>query len=228
MQQAIGYIRVSTQGQVKEGVSLDAQRAKIAAWCALNDVELLTVLEDAGISGSSMDKREGLQAALKMAGKGKALVCYSISRLARSTRDMIQIAERLDAKGADLVSVTERIDTTTAAGRMVFRMFAVLNEFEREQIGERTKLALAHKRAQGEVYAPIPFGYTAVEGRLVLVKAEAAIIATIIRHREAGASYARIADTLNIEGIAGKRGGRWYASTVRYLLNRPQVGTQVA
>ena len=103
MQKAIGYIRVSTQNQVDEGASLEAQRAKIEAWCTLNDAELIAVHEDAGVSGASMTGRDGLHAALKATTKGMALVCYSISRIARSTRDMLEIAERLDAKGACLL-----------------------------------------------------------------------------------------------------------------------------
>ena len=220
MQKAIGYIRVSTQNQADEGVSLEAQRAKIEAWCTLNDAELIAVHEDAGVSGASMTGRDGLHAALKATTKGMALVCYSISRIARSTRDMLEIAERLDAKGADLVSVTERIDTTTAAGRMVFKMLAVLADFERDQIGERTKMALAHKRSIGEVYAATPFGFDAIDGRLVEVKKEALIVAEILRMRDAGSSLAEIADGLNARGAEGKRGGRWHPSTVRYLINR--------
>lgn len=220
MQKAIGYIRVSTQGQADEGVSLEAQRAKIRAWCELNDAELVAVFEDAGLSGASMKGREGLEAALKATGKGMALVCYSISRLARSTRDMLHISEQLDKKGADLVSLTEKIDTTTAAGRMVFKMLAVLADFERDQIGERTKLALAHKKAVGEVYAPTSYGFDAIEGRLVEVKKEAKVVAEILKQRNAGASLADIAESLNAQGIEGKRGGRWYASTVRYLIQR--------
>ena len=220
MQKAIGYIRVSTQNQADEGVSLEAQRAKIEAWCTLNDAELIAVHEDAGVSGASMTGRDGLHAALKATTKGMALVCYAISRIARSTRDMLEIAERLDAKGADLVSVTERIDTTTAAGRMVFKMLAVLADFERDQIGERTKMALAHKRSIGEVYAATPFGFDAIDGRLVEVKKEALIVAEILRMRDAGASLAEIAEDLNGRGIEGKRGGRWHPSTVRYLINR--------
>ena len=220
MQKAIGYIRVSTQGQADEGVSLAAQRAKIEAWCIASDMELAAVFEDAGISGGSMAGRDGLHAAMKATGKGMALVCYSISRIARSTRDMLEIAERLDSRGADLVSMTEKIDTTTAAGRMVFKMLAVLADFERDQIGERTKMALAHKRSKGEVYAPIPFGYEAIEGRLVTVKAEAKIVGEILAMREAGTSYAEIAKAMNVRGIEGKRGGRWHASTVRYLIHR--------
>ena len=220
MNKAIGYIRVSTQDQAAEGVSLEAQRAKIAAWCAVNDYELVAVFEDAGISGASMDRREGLQAAMAATGKGMALVAYSISRLARSTRDMLEIADRLERRKADLVSLTEKIDTTSAAGRMLFRMLAVLSEFERDVIAERTRTALSHKKAQGEVYAPVPFGFEAIEGRLRVVKEEARIVAEVIRLREAGATLAGIADTLNERGIEGKRGGRWYASTISYLLKR--------
>ena len=142
---AIGYIRVSTEDQVQQGVSLAAQRKKIEAWCDLNDHELLALEEDAGISGASADRRPGLQAALDAACRNKAtLVVYSLSRLARSTMDALLIAERLEKAGADLVSLSERIDTTSAAGKMVFRMLAVLAEFERDQLAERTKTAMQH------------------------------------------------------------------------------------
>jgi site-specific DNA recombinase len=220
MQKVIGYIRVSTQGQADKGVSLEAQRAKIEAWCNLNDGELVAVFEDAGISGGGMAKRDGLQDALKATTKGMALVAYSISRLARNTKDMLDIAERLEKKGADLVSLSERIDTTTASGRMIFRMLAVLAEFEKEQIGERTRMALAHKKANGEAYCGAPFGFDAIAGRLVAVKKESAIVADILKLRESGASLADIANSLNDKGIEGKRGGKWFPSTVRYLIQR--------
>lgn len=222
MQKAVGYIRVSTQGQVDEGISLDAQRAKIEAWCALNDVHLVAVFDDAGVSGASMSRRDGLQAALDATRKGMALVSYSISRMARSTRDMLMIAEHLDAKGADLVSVTEKIDTTTAAGRMVFKMLAVLADFERDQIGERTKMALAHKKAMGEVYAPTPFGFSAQNGYLVEVDDELKVLADIKALRMKGISLAQIANNLNVRGIVGKKGGRWHASTISYILRRTE------
>ncbi|NBR26431.1 MAG: recombinase family protein, partial [Micrococcales bacterium] len=176
---AIGYIRVSTEQQAGEGVSLEAQKAKIEAWCIANDRELVAVYVDAGISGKSMEKRQGLQKALDDAGRGMALVVYSLSRLARSTKDTLTISERLDKAGADLVSLSERIDTTGAAGKMMFRMLAVLAEFERDVISERTTLALAHKKAMGQKYAPVPFGYQEIEGRLEAVEAEAQLVAEI-------------------------------------------------
>ena len=216
---AVGYIRVSTQGQAEEGVSLDAQKAKIEAWCMANDYQLTAIYEDAGISGTKSD-REGLQQAMGNTSKGDALVVYSLSRLTRSTKDMLRLSEELERRGTDLVSLTEKIDTTTAAGKMVFGMLAVLNEFERDQIAERTKAALSYKKANGEKYAPVPFGYREVEGRLVEVKREANIVAEILAKREQGSTLAAIADNLNTRGIEGKRGGRWYASTVAYLIKR--------
>ena len=76
MASAIGYIRVSTEGQAQDGVSLDAQRAKIEAWCVLNDYTLTAVYVDAGISGKNCN-RPGLQAALSDCGTGDAMVAYS-------------------------------------------------------------------------------------------------------------------------------------------------------
>ena len=115
MKQAIGYIRVSAEQQADEGVSLDAQRAKISAWCMVNDYELVDVQVDAGISGRRMKNRQGLQKALSQTKKGMALVVYSLSRMSRSVKDTLAISEQLDKVGADLVSLSEKIDTTGAA-----------------------------------------------------------------------------------------------------------------
>jgi len=156
---AVGYARVSTVGQADNGVSLEAQAARIRAWCEANDYTLLDIKQDPGTSGKRADKRSELQAAIAAACRnGGALIVYSLSRLARSTRDAIDIAERLHKAGADLVSLTARIDTTTAAGKMVFRMLAVLAEFERDLVSERTTAALAHKRRKGECVGDIPYG----------------------------------------------------------------------
>lgn len=220
MKKAIGYIRVSTEQQASEGVSLEAQKAKIQAWCEVNGYELADVFVDAGISGKSMDKRQGLKQALAAVKRGDVLVVYSLSRLARSTKDTLAISEKLEKAGADLASLSERIDTTGAAGKMLFRMLAVLAEFERDVIAERTKVAMNHKKAAGEVYSPVPFGFRAVEGRLEQVEAEAAVVAEILTMRGEGSSLQTIADSLNKRGIEGKRGGKWFPSTVRYVVQR--------
>jgi site-specific DNA recombinase len=220
MKKAIGYIRVSTEQQADEGISLATQRAKIEAWCKLNDYELVTIYEDAGISGKTISKRPQLQMALSEMKKGMALIVYSLSRLARSTKNCIEIADELKSKGGDLVSLTEKIDTGSAMGEFFFTLIAALGQMERKQIGERTKAALAHKKAIGEKYAPVPFGYKEIEGRLQVVKHEALLVAEINQKRAAGYTLQSIAHYLNEKGVMGKQGGKWYASSVSCILKR--------
>ena len=122
---AIGYIRVSTEEQVAEGVSLAAQRAKVVAYCGLHGLDLAHTYADEGLSGKRADNRPGLQEAIQHACDGHGvLAVYSLSRLARSTRDAIDITDRLSHCGADLISITERIDTTTSMGRFFFTTVA--------------------------------------------------------------------------------------------------------
>jgi len=221
MKQAIGYIRVSTEQQANEGVSLEAQKAKIAAWCVTNGYELVNVFVDAGISGKSMDKRPGLQDAMKSLKKGMALVSYSLSRLARSTKDALSIGETVAKRKADMVSLSEQIDTTTAAGKMMFQMLAVLAEFERNLVAERTTNALQHKKATNQKYTNItPYGFEAIEGRLVQVQAEAAIVAEIQAAGASGNTLQSIADTLNGRGIPTKTGKTWQPATIHLLMKR--------
>ena len=218
---AIGYVRVSTDGQAQDGVSLDAQEAKIRAWADLNGAESVTVFLDAK-TGKRADNRPGLQEALTAVGKGDALIVYSLSRLARSTKDTITIGEGLDKRGADLVSLSERIDTTTAAGKMVFRMLAVLSEFERDQVSERTRLALSYKRDCGEkTGGDVPYGYRMEDGRLVQDASEQKAIALIRRLRAAGNSLRQIARELEARGYRTKTGRtHWHPQSVKQILER--------
>lgn len=163
------------------------------------DGDLLSVEEDAGISGKLLRNREGLQRALKLSCDQKAvLVVHSLSRLSRSTRDTLAMAERLDKAGADLVSLSEKIDTTSAAGKMVFRMLAVLNEFERDQVSERTSAILQHMKAKRLVYSPIPFGYKREGDRLIPVEVELQTLELMRDFRNRGKSYAWIAGYLTL------------------------------
>lgn len=219
---AIGYVRVSTEGQAVDGVSMAAQESKIRAWAELNNAESVTIYTDAGLSGKRADNRPALQAALSNIGKGDALIVYSLSRLARSTKDTIAMSDMLTKRDADLVSLSEKIDTTTAAGKMVFRMLAVLSEFERDQISERTCLALAHKRAQGEkTGGDVPYGFRLEDGRLVEDAQEQKALSLIRQLRSAGATLREIAARLEADGFTTKRGGmRWHPQSVKQIIER--------
>ena len=221
--QAIFYLRVSTEQQATEGVSLEAQQAKLTAWATLNDATVLGVYSDAGLSGTK-DDRPGLLNAMEAATKAKAtLVVYSLSRLSRSTAATIRLADELNRAGAELVSLSEKIDTTTAAGKMVFRMLSVLNEFERDLVSERTTTALRHKKSQGQRVGEIPFGYDLAADGIALIAnpAQLEAIELINSLRAAGLTYQAIANELTARGIATKKGNaKWSTASIHKIVNR--------
>jgi site-specific DNA recombinase len=100
MTTAIGYIRVSTEDQAREGVSLDNQKSKITAYCQLKDLNLIEVIEDAGISAKNL-KRPGVQKVITMARKKQvdAVVVYKLDRIFRSTADALETTKLFDKWG---------------------------------------------------------------------------------------------------------------------------------
>jgi len=212
---------------VEDGVSLAAQEAKVRAWADLNNAEDVVIFRDEGISGSRSDNRPGLQDALDLACRGDALVVYSLSRLSRSTKDTLSISDALQKKEADLVSLSEKIDTTSAAGKMVFRILAVLSEFERDQISDRTKAALSYKRGIHEkTGGDVPFGYRVRKGKLYPDKAEQEAIAFVLNLKTRGESLRAICRALEGKGIARKGGSRtWHPQVVSDIIKR---GTKAA
>lgn len=223
MKNTVIYTRVSTMRQADEGVSLPAQVDRAKAWSHGMGYTVAAQYEDAGISGKRADNRPGLVAALDHVSRtGGVLVVYSLSRLARSTKDAIMIAERLDKAGADLVSLSEQIDTTTAAGKMVFRMMAVLSEFERDLVSERTRAALSHIRATGKkTGGTVPFGFDADEdGTLVANEKEQESIDLIGSLRAKGYTLRAIAAELNRREIKSKTGKAWSAQTINAIVKR--------
>jgi DNA invertase Pin-like site-specific DNA recombinase len=132
----IGYARVSTQDQ-----SLDLQLD------ALKKVGCEMIYQEK-ISGMK-DERPQLQELLKYARKGDVLVVYKLDRLGRSTKKLIEMTEELQELGIELVSIRDSIDTTSAVGKAMFKMLAVLAEMERDLISERTRAGLESARARG-------------------------------------------------------------------------------
>jgi site-specific DNA recombinase len=220
---AIGYARVSTLEQVEAGVSLENQRERIEAWCVASGFALGRVYSET-ISGARASNRPLLQEALaEVCRERGVLVVYSLSRLARSVRDTLDVAERLERAGANLASLCERIDTSSAVGKMVFRMLSTLNEFERDQLAERTESAMAHLRRNGRrISGRVPYGYDLrADGRNLAPNGqEQEVLERLMELRAGGASFARIAGELEALGIPTKEGGSWHPATVRQILER--------
>jgi DNA invertase Pin-like site-specific DNA recombinase len=220
----IGYTRVSTDEQADKGLSLAAQRAKIEAYAALYDLDLVGVIEDAGQSGKTL-KRDGLQRALTMLRKGEAggIVIAKLDRLTRSVVDGgTLISDYFGEKGYQLLSVADHIDTRTAAGRLVLNVLLSVSQWEREAIGERTRDVLQEKIRNGERCGKIRFGFDlAADGKtLVPNKLEQTAIRLIRQLREAGESLRAIAAKLNARGIKTKEGRPWIHTSVQGILTR--------
>lgn len=214
------YLRCSTAGQVADGVSLDVQRSRCEAWANANGYSVEGIYGDEGISGKKASNRPALAAALDHVCRVRgALVVYSLSRLARSTKDALTISDRLSKVGADLVSLSEKIDTTSAAGKMVFRMLAVLAEFERDLVSERTKAALSLKRSRGQRIGQLPFGYDVAEDGATLLPntKEQATLAELRRLRAKGLTWKAVAEDLNSRGLSTKSGRDWTLFTARKI-----------
>lgn len=182
---------------------------------------LAEVYVDAGLSGGRADNRPALQAAIEHACRTRgALVVYSLSRLARSTRDCLDLSARLDGAGADLVSLSEQLDTTTAAGRMIFRLLAVLAEFERDLTAERTVGALAHKRRRRErTSLSAPYGWRIGDGAALVPEPSEAPVVDAVRELAArGIGPRGICRDLAARGLVPRSGGSWHPETVRRIV----------
>src|ERR1700722_9493560 len=157
---AIGYVRVSTDRQAEQGVSLEAQEAKIRAMATVQGAHLGEVVVDGGESAKSLN-RPGLQRLLGLvnAGSIEAVIVAKLDRLTRSVKDLCGLLELFEKRRVALISVAESLDTGSAAGRLVITIMGAVSQWEREAIGERTRDALRHKRSKGARVGNIEFGY---------------------------------------------------------------------
>ena len=215
--QAIGYVRVSTDRQAEQGVSLEAQEAKIRAMATVQSAELLEVIVDGGESAKSLN-RPGLQRLLGLVNAGKidSVIVAKLDRLTRSVKDLSQMLELFEKRKVALISVAESLDTGSAAGRLVITIMGAVSQWEREAIGERTRDALRHKRGKGERVGNIEFGYKLAADGLHLEQdpAEQAALAEIRRLRTAGHSFRAIAAALNKSGHRTRRSTLWRLESV--------------
>jgi DNA invertase Pin-like site-specific DNA recombinase len=230
----VGYARVSTEDQAREGVSLEAQRERLAAYATAHGFELVSVEVDAGISGKvAPAQRPGLARALDRVRGGEAdgLVMLKLDRLSRSTRDVLDLVDETGRDGWRLVSVSENLDTATAAGRLVVTVLAALSQMEREQVAERTRFALDAIAREGRGRSRFtPYGWRTADGstenragdhsELVAHTDEQAALRRIVRHRKHGKGARRIATALSRQGTNPRSGKPWTPESVAAILRR--------
>jgi DNA invertase Pin-like site-specific DNA recombinase len=207
-EKVVGYTRVSTEEQGANGVGLEAQRSAIAAECERRGWQLLRVEEDV-LSGKTLN-RPGLKAALEACRSGEAsgIVVAKLDRLSRSIVDFGQLLEEARKRGFNVVALDLGLDLSTPQGELVANVIASVAQWERRIIGQRTREALAVKRAQGVRVGRPP-------------TLPASVLERIKRERARGLTLAAIAEGLNRDGVPTAQGGvRWYPATVRAVLKR--------
>jgi site-specific DNA recombinase len=225
---AVGYVRVSTEEQASQGLSIPAQEEAIVAYARMRGLELVDVIVDAGVSGGRpLGARPGGQKLLSLLAEGKAshIIALRLDRLFRNASDCLQTVENWTKRGYVLYLLDvagNSIDTNSSAGKFMLTVLAAVAEMERNLIAERIRNVMSWKRRNRKVFGHEPYGFAREGDDLVPVEAEQRALDLILDLRARGYSLRKIARTLEARGIPTKRGGRWAAATVRKLLARAE------
>ena len=202
----LAYCRVSTDDQVNSGAGLTAQRTALEAE-AVRRGWIATVVVEEGRSARDLNRPVLLDALARLdAGEFDVLAVAKLDRLSRSVHDFTGLVKRADRRGWSVVCLDLGVDTTTAAGGFMANVMSATAEFERKIIGQRTREALAVKRAEGVRL-----------GRPQTLPMDT--VARIVREHRAGASLRTIGTGLEADGVPTARGGpRWHANSIRQVL----------
>lgn len=223
---AVGYCRVSTEEQAREGLSLEVQKAKIKQYAELHNLELLKVITDEGKSGKDLN-RPGVDEILSLIKDQKInhIIVYKMDRLIRRTFDLLFLVEEVfKPNDVKFHSITEKIDTSTAQGNFFLTIIGAMAQMERDLISERTKAVLHYKIDKGEYVGSPSLGYSASTGESKFLEINEREKDTVKRifylKRYKKLSLGKIAKELNENGVETKRGGKWYSGTVKLILDR--------
>ena len=211
----VGYVRVSTE---KQGLSLEAQQARIEAMALGRGVGVQSMIVDT--ESAKTLERPGMVRLLAMieARAVDTVIVAKLDRLTRSVRDLADLLERFEAKGVALISVSESLDTSSPAGRLVLNIMMSVSQWEREAIGERTRDALRQLKAQGKSTGTPVYGFQRGADGLVPHVGEQAMLSVVRDCRAAGFSLKATAEALNEAGYTTRAGTPWRMEYVRSLL----------
>ena len=216
------YVRVSTELQASEGYSLEAQRAKLEAYCLAMGWEVCAehIYIEAGASGKTTD-RPAFNAMMEAARSGaiKRIVAVKLDRIARNVRAFLELVDTLQAIGVDLVLLTESFDTGTPSGKFALTMFAAMAELERSTIKERMTSGKLQKARQGGYNgSATPLGYTYENGQWGIDESAAETVKRMFQMFNEGASLRGIATELgmNHTSVRYMLGNGTYAGLAQY------------
>lgn len=203
------YMRVSTERQSDEGVSLQTQKERLNAYCTMKGFQSIKEYLDIG-SGRTTDKRINFNRMMNDVKSGfiNNIVIFKLDRLTRSIMDLSKLVNRLNDKGCALHSCTENIDTTTPSGRMMINLIGTFAQWESETISERVKVNMQSIAEKGIWQSSIPFGFDlGKDKRLIVNKNEQNILLEAFELVFDGNSFTQAENTIiNRYGLDWHRG----------------------
>ena len=220
MKKVIGYVRVSSETQRRKNNSIPLQKKKIKEYCSLNDFDLIDVYEDDGVSGMSIDKRNGFKSMVEFMKENKidGIVVWSLSRLGRKMKDIVEFMDFLKSNNIGFFSVKENLSNDDKIGSLIMNILSSINEFEVEVIRERIKDVKRNKKENGEVYGRMMYGFDNVNGKMVENKDEKRVISRIKNFRSRKWSWRKISNRLNELNIKSKEDKIWYDGSIYNMM----------
>lgn len=195
----VAYCRVSTEEQADEGFSIKGQADRLRAYAELHEIGPITVIEDPGRSGKDL-LRPGLQQLLAMleAGHVSNVLVWRLDRLSRNLGDLILLADTFGQAGVPLHSFTERIDLSSATGRMFYNVLGSFAQFYREQLAENVRMGTQQAVREGKWVNRPKTGYDLIDGALI-PNGDADRVRMIFRLRAEGLSHRGIEERTGIK-----------------------------
>ena len=221
---AVGYVRVSTDMQAAEGLSLEAQQSAIEAYCSMHGIKLVKLCRD--VMSGGKDVRPGLTDALRtLQSCADVLIVLKFDRLSRSIKHFCELYETYFKDGTkELVAIRESIRLDSSLGRALVGILLVFAQMEREATGERTREAIGHIRRSGYHFGKVPYGKRTIPAPdnprmkiLVEDEAEQRTIAQIKEWAQVGIGITEMAARLNAKGVTPPQGKEWTKSLIYNL-----------
>jgi len=229
MQKAGIYIRVSTTEQVEHGFSVDEQRERLISYCKAMGWQVVGIYVDGAFSGKDL-KRPGLQKMIREIKSLDVVVVYKLDRLSRSQKDTLSLIEDCFLKNKiDFVSLQEKLDTTTPAGRLMIGMLSAFAQLERETFMERSLLGRTGRARKGlwvgTSRPPIGYDYSPETQQLTINICEAEQVKMVFDLYNQGTGLQKIAAIMHERGLTHKYGDwTWWGGIITMLKNPVYIG----